>query len=605
MPPIPAGTAYVDIRPSFDNYKRDVKKAGAATQDGFKGPLKNLQGRFKAFGEQGVGQLNKVGLAGFSAGGAMQAGMVGAAVAAGLAIAKFVGDAVNEFADLAIQVRDFSRATGIAVRESSMLLEAFELLGVDAGTAQAAMFKLGRAIATSGDKLAEFGVKVAKGRDGSVDLRETLLNLSDAYNSTDDATKRANLVFTAFGKSGAKLVPILAAGRQEIERLTAAADDFGTITESDIRAAEQLRISQRQLKDSFEDVKVAIGRSVVPALTEMLTTLNDTFKVVTDVGGKIKGVFDDLPGPIKTVVGEVVKSANPFHRLKQVVGLFGEDSKQAARNTAELEVAMEDAAEAAEEQAKQIEAVSNALVASVNSTFALKQAEDGLSDSHREAANKARDLAKAIKEHGRNSVEATEANEDYTDALRDVEGASLSLAGAQVRLKQDQAAAAGTTLDAAAQQTEFKNALVAVAEKLDPKSPLRAALQGYINTLATVPESVLTDIKVTVSGNARGFLAELRAAGVSPQLARSEFELRKIEGFQHGGVVRASPGGTLIRVGEGGKDEAIVPLSNVGAFGGSVNVTVQGSVITERQLKEVVRDGMLELKRRNGRAGLS
>ena len=42
-----------------------------------------------------------------------------------------------------------------------------------------------------------------------------------------------------------------------------------------------------------------------------------------------------------------------------------------------------------------------------------------------------------------------------------------------------------------------------------------------------------------------------------------------IPGFQHGGIVRARPGGRIVRVGEGGQDEAIVPLGRGSGGGGS------------------------------------
>jgi hypothetical protein len=41
----------------------------------------------------------------------------------------------------------------------------------------------------------------------------------------------------------------------------------------------------------------------------------------------------------------------------------------------------------------------------------------------------------------------------------------------------------------------------------------------------------------------------------------------------NGGIVKASPGGTLALIGEGGKDEAVIPLDRMGSMGGN-NVTI-------------------------------
>lgn len=57
------------------------------------------------------------------------------------------------------------------------------------------------------------------------------------------------------------------------------------------------------------------------------------------------------------------------------------------------------------------------------------------------------------------------------------------------------------------------------------------------------------------------------------------FKGAAIPGAAHGGIVRATPGGQIVRVGEGGQDEAIIPLSqgmkNLGRGGG---ITINGPI---------------------------
>ena len=58
-------------------------------------------------------------------------------------------------------------------------------------------------------------------------------------------------------------------------------------------------------------------------------------------------------------------------------------------------------------------------------------------------------------------------------------------------------------------------------------------------------------------------------------------ELGLVKPLAHGGIVRARPGGTLALLGEGGRDEAVVPLGgSAGGMGGTVNVYLSG-VITD------------------------
>jgi hypothetical protein len=52
------------------------------------------------------------------------------------------------------------------------------------------------------------------------------------------------------------------------------------------------------------------------------------------------------------------------------------------------------------------------------------------------------------------------------------------------------------------------------------------------------------------------------------------------ERMASGGIVQARPGGTLVRVGEGGQDEAIIPLGSRGSMGSTINIYLSG-VITD------------------------
>lgn len=56
-------------------------------------------------------------------------------------------------------------------------------------------------------------------------------------------------------------------------------------------------------------------------------------------------------------------------------------------------------------------------------------------------------------------------------------------------------------------------------------------------------------------------------------------ELKGIPAMAAGGIVKASPGGTLALIGEGGRDEAVIPLDRAGGIGGgnTIHVHVQGA----------------------------
>jgi hypothetical protein len=73
------------------------------------------------------------------------------------------------------------------------------------------------------------------------------------------------------------------------------------------------------------------------------------------------------------------------------------------------------------------------------------------------------------------------------------------------------------------------------------------------------------------------------------------WSLPKIPELAEGGIIKATPGGTVFRGGEGGDDEAVVPLPRgvralAGAGGPSVTVNVAGSIRSDRDLVKIIRN---------------
>jgi hypothetical protein len=72
-------------------------------------------------------------------------------------------------------------------------------------------------------------------------------------------------------------------------------------------------------------------------------------------------------------------------------------------------------------------------------------------------------------------------------------------------------------------------------------------------------------------------------------------ELKGIPGLANGGIIKASPGGTLALIGEGGRDEAVIPLDRMGSMGGNnITINVQGGD------PNAVVDALVKYSRQNG-----
>jgi hypothetical protein len=75
----------------------------------------------------------------------------------------------------------------------------------------------------------------------------------------------------------------------------------------------------------------------------------------------------------------------------------------------------------------------------------------------------------------------------------------------------------------------------------------------------------------------------------------------QIPALANGGIVKASPGGTLALIGEGGRDEAVIPLDRMGGMGGGINITVNaGLVSSPDQVGQQIIEAIQKAQRRSG-----
>jgi len=77
---------------------------------------------------------------------------------------------------------------------------------------------------------------------------------------------------------------------------------------------------------------------------------------------------------------------------------------------------------------------------------------------------------------------------------------------------------------------------------------------------------------------------------VTSRGGRSSRDNAYVPGMAEGGILRARPGGTLVNIGEGGRDEAVVPLSKMAATGGPVNITINVSGADVDGLRKVTEE---------------
>lgn len=188
---------------------------------------------------------------------------------------------------------------------------------------------------------------------------------------------------------------------------------------------------------------------------------------------------------------------------------------------------------------------------------------------------------------------------DYSVLINRLIAAGLSEAALQ------QVLAAGTDagtaiatelLNGGSEAIAKANALTAQVQTLGTTVGNNAATQ-FKSAGVTAGEALVAGINSVVAN----YKLKLSSKKLSPkQLAKLQkdfgvdvdfvFSGGTIPALADGGIVRASSGGTLALIGEGGKDEAVIPLDRAGNLGGPT-IIIQGAidpVSTARQIEKIL-----------------
>lgn len=279
------------IRKSFDDITRTITS------------------RFGAMGAEAQKAFDKIGNSATSSGNAVALGVGAGAAVAGAAFVDLGIKGIKAFVDLATQVRSFARLSGESAETSSRWVAVTKVLGVEQETVARGLFMLNKQIAANSDGFKKNGIEVARNADGSVDLLQTLLNVSDAYKRVGGGSAGATIAQEAFGRSGLKMLPILAAGRDRIEEFWNAAADHGEIlSDADLEKARKFQVSLRELTAAAHGLEIATGEGLVPALTNtakaataVVDIINKATKPIGGLAGVIRGLVENTVNPLKAV----------------------------------------------------------------------------------------------------------------------------------------------------------------------------------------------------------------------------------------------------------------------------------------------------------------
>jgi hypothetical protein len=463
------------------------------------------------------------------------------AAAAGVAVAKFAVDAVNDFKDLALAVDDFRNKTNLTLLESSQWVSYTGDLGIQADAITKIFSRVAKAATDEIPAFKELGVQIALGPDGATDIEQTFFRVNDAINSLDDPVKQAAYRADLFGRGWMDAAEILQMSSSDIQTALQGVKDFEVIDEAEIQKAKDLRAAQDELGDAFARLSVSLGEALIPALTALSKVLIPVLEALA----KFNGTLD-------AGMAEAIQKAQDMgYNLSEIARELGADSEQSLRYMADV------------------------------LGISLDQLYEQLD---RDLIPETYLLEKAWAEGSRAMIDASGASQDLTEDLISVDDALAELKGnvderTAWRNLINEIEDAGAAAKKAFEETT-PEALRASEQALDDA---RLKVGNYITEMDGIPENKKTEIIASLD-NAN--LAEVEA--ILADLARA----RQIPFMP---VVQPGAGG-ISEIGSGGRPIGEAPLFSTRSAS-SVIVNVAGSVVAQNDLVETVRKGLVDAQR--------
>lgn len=186
-----------------------------------------------------------------------------------------------------------------------------ESTGLDTGVTQD-MLNLGKAAGIASGEIESMMDKFVKQLAPGSDPSEALYEIADRMAQIKDPTERAREAMDAFGKSGAKLIPILMQGRDGVKKLS---EEWGKLDEAEM---QQLEHADQEIEKAGSRWKVFEGKVLgwlndnQRNLDKIPTWRKILMGPITGGEGLVRGIFsspwDGMPDRVTTAPAENAKT---------------------------------------------------------------------------------------------------------------------------------------------------------------------------------------------------------------------------------------------------------------------------------------------------------
>lgn len=213
---------------------------------------------------------------------------------------------------------------GTTTEEASRLVAAFGRMGVSADSASQmfGIFSKNIVKATADAKNGSDATASAFQRlsvstvaaDGTQKgFNAILFEVADKFKAMPNGIDKTSLAMELFGRSGKDMIKVLNLGSDGIKNLEEQADKLGlTLTSSNIAAVSEYIKSQKDLKQTTDALKIAIGTTTAPVLAEFNKSINDIILTLLGTDGPMKAITVNVlafGGPIAGAAAGVLSFA--------------------------------------------------------------------------------------------------------------------------------------------------------------------------------------------------------------------------------------------------------------------------------------------------------
>lgn len=163
-----------------------------------------------------------------------------------------------------------SERLGIATEELSALTYQAKLANVSAEELDVAMVKLSKNMADLGGAATDGSKALAQLGIAGDDPVAALDKIAEQFSKMEDGAKKTALAVELFGKSGAKLIPMLNEGAAGIKRAREEADAYGITVRGDmVRAAQDFNDAMTRMNAALEGFRNSVITPMISGLAEL------------------------------------------------------------------------------------------------------------------------------------------------------------------------------------------------------------------------------------------------------------------------------------------------------------------------------------------------